>query len=538
MFEKATHRLVQQIDRDGVLIAVSRVNDSKSLKPLSVVMKRPGVWFWQKTKYRPTTFTLNHLLQGDPIQPVLEETEFLNYKAKHESTVAGSMDAGIVGINMQAKGHGASKLSSCFGKLRKENVNMQSLLEDSKSRKMNLDHKLIQQTWKTSKKAFTLVVERIFTTCECTIEYSGVEETSCSTILQALGIYPAEVCLKDSGSLQFDSNVSIGIPEGTVMAYSVINLDIKSDGSCELSAFSDGFESDDDILKPSLQNEDEVDSLSSLPKIQKGSPLSVLKKALSDVKASLRVLTHLPAESRSSLLQLFHQILLDHRLLPTLEDKLEDLRFILRTGETSCFSHDDGPNKLIDKFLDLLQSPRNKLSTTPTSHNGYLPSLSHKNGAHITPVSKNRVNGIDTSSVPVYMNGSSSKSTEPNGSSMKSKKHTRAVLTAMHMLVTAAEGLTRHGLTLLGSLCSSEVLIGLNDLVNLLTDASEPLPIDSLPFPLQNEDVFLKVTQLFSSSKIMLKKEKMIWMEMECSNEHLPLLLCIVIHGLAYLSEA
>lgn len=69
MFDKATKKLVQQIDPKGGLIAASSLNNSKKLKPLAVVQKIQKDWFWQKTKYKPTEFKLNDLLEGDPIKP-------------------------------------------------------------------------------------------------------------------------------------------------------------------------------------------------------------------------------------------------------------------------------------------------------------------------------------------------------------------------------------------------------------------------------------------------------------------------------------
>ncbi|KAL6457394.1 hypothetical protein MHYP_G00343570 [Metynnis hypsauchen] len=549
MFGKATTWLLRQTDEGKGLIAVSRVNDSEKLKPLGVVIKRPAVWFWQRTKYRPTAFTLNDLLQGERIEPELEGAKFLKYTAKHGSVVGGSMDTGVVGFNIKAQGHCASKLSSSLGTLHKEKVNMQRLLQDSRNRKLDLEHKLIEQTLGKTHQAFTVVIERIFTTCDCTIEYSGVEEGGCSTVLKAIGFYPAEVCLKESSSLQYDTSVAIEIPPQTVLAYNVISLDIKSDGYYELSAYPDGFESDDDFTKPSLHSEEQVDGLPALPKIPEGSSLSVLREVLSGVKASMLELAHLPAQSRLSLLFMFRKILLNRALLLTLEDKLEDLLFMLRTGKASCLAQDDS-NELIDTFLDQLQPLRNGtdgLSTTPISQNGSPSALSRPNETP-TPAEKNETNYNGTSSVASYLNVSSSKRTDPNGShlaqsgqngpSIKPAKHKRSVLTAVHILVTAAEGLTNDGLILLESLCSSDVLNGLNELVNLLADDSQPLPIDSLPSPLQNEDVFLKVKTLFSLSKVTLKREKKLWAETESCCEHFPLMLCIAIHGLAYLSEA
>lgn len=69
MFDKATKKLVRQIDHKGALIASSRLNDSGKLQVLAVVQKTQKGWFWQQTKYRPTGFKLNDLLEGDPIKP-------------------------------------------------------------------------------------------------------------------------------------------------------------------------------------------------------------------------------------------------------------------------------------------------------------------------------------------------------------------------------------------------------------------------------------------------------------------------------------
>lgn len=536
MLGSATQRLVRQIDRDGALIAVSRQNDSEKLKPLAVVIKRPAVWFWQSAKYRPTTFTLNDLLLGNPIETVVETAEFLKYKEKHAANVGGSMEAGLGGINLTAQGHGASKLSSSLGMLRKEMVNMQKLLQDSRGRKVDLQHSLIQQTLNKSQHVFTLVVERIFTSCECTIEYNGMEEGKCGGMWKALGIYPSELCLKESSSLQYDTNVAIELPSGSVLAYSVIQLDIKSDGRYELSACFDGFQPDDDTIQQSLYSEEEqVDGLSvEWPHVQKGSSLSSLKEVLSGVKASLCELVQLPVQTRSSLLLLLRQILLKRTLLSSLEDQLE---MYCRNPSIPLETVSD---KLIEDFLDLLQShttSTNGTSTEPVTHNGSLPAPSSQNGAHMPGANQNgsRYNGMYNG---INQNGSHSVPSGQNGSCVKSAKSSRTVQTAMYMLVSAAEGLTDEGLVLLESLCSPEKLCGLSDLVTLLTDSEKPLPSCRLPAALQSDAVFLKVEALFSSGGVTLRREKQLWAEAESDSELLPAVLCMVLHGLAYLSQS
>lgn len=67
MFSKATANFVRQIDPEGSLIPVSRLNDSHKLDLMALVVKRNPMWFWQKPKYQPTHFTLDDLLQGDEV---------------------------------------------------------------------------------------------------------------------------------------------------------------------------------------------------------------------------------------------------------------------------------------------------------------------------------------------------------------------------------------------------------------------------------------------------------------------------------------
>lgn len=69
MFAKSTKNLLSEIDPEGSLVPVSRLNDSDSLVPLGLVIKRNRYWFWQKPKYLPSDFKLSDVLVGDPINP-------------------------------------------------------------------------------------------------------------------------------------------------------------------------------------------------------------------------------------------------------------------------------------------------------------------------------------------------------------------------------------------------------------------------------------------------------------------------------------
>ncbi|MCJ8749784.1 hypothetical protein PDJAM_G00180290 [Pangasius djambal] len=519
MFEKATHSLLQQTDYDGTLIAVSRLNDSEKLKPLAVVIKCPGSWFWQRTKYKPTDFTLNDLLQGKPIQPVLKEKVFLNkYEETQKGGVAGSGEVDMGGVGMKAQGRGTSKILSSLGTLLKESVIMPHFLKESKDRKVDPQHNLIVQI-QGKKQVFTLVKERIFTTCDCTINFSELKEGSCSALFKP--ICSAKVHLNKGICLQNTRDVAIEIPPHTVMAYSVSELKIKSDGHYEVGVSPDGIEADDSITLDSIHTETEVDGLWTLTQITEGSSLSVLNKELASVKATLCKLACLSPETRFSLLNLFQEILPDQTLLSTLEDKLEKICDASMYDSHTYLS--DTSNELMDKFLYLLHSETDnmdRLASVVLRPNGSLPAISNQNGGQSAPANWKAAN------------------TSHNGSSVKSTNQRQLILSAMHMLISAAEELTDDGLTLLKA-CSSETINGLNDLVTHLTNVSQRVPFNELPFLLRDGEVPHEVELLFISSNITLKRDnKELYAEIGSGVKVLPLILCIVIHGLAYLNES
>ncbi|XP_076865509.1 gasdermin-E-like isoform X3 [Brachyhypopomus gauderio] len=447
MFDKVTQRLVCQIDPDGDLIAVSSLIDSEKLQPLAVVMNRPSRWFWQTTKYRPTGFTLNQLLQGEYIQPELDQKELVMYQKTHQGSVSGSLEAGGSALSVSVGGSGGSALSSSLGTLHEETVNVFKLIEDSKQRKVDFHHPLLKQMLDTFKQKweFTVVTTRVFNTSESKIKYSSIMEGSSGITPQLV----ENIKTKVSGNVHSDTNCVMKIPANTVMAYNVSGLDIKSDGQYELE----------------------------------------------EVKSLLCVLDGLSHQSRSPLLLQLRQILLDREHLSVLEDRLEELVYDDAPSlyHSSC-SH--SPHQIIDTFLDLL------IQSDTTSETSL-----------------------------------STESTNP-GASMRLSKQNQSVLVAMYNLVSAAMGLTDDGLLLLADICSSQELKSLNDLVTLLTHHSQPLLLTHLPAPLQSEDLLRRVEQLFSSSNVVLKTEDgKLWAVIRRKFERLPFILCLVIHGLAYLSE-
>lgn len=191
MFSKATANFVHQIDPEGSLIHVSRVNDSKKLVPIGLVVKRNRIWFWQSPKYQPTVFTLSDLLQGDqvlcpgksaftekkgieiaqvfpcllivrhiyphtyPTSHVLSglsETDFLTYKGTFRDAVSGKLDSEVGPVGGTLEGQGSSELQSCFGRMLKEELDVKKLLRDSSSRSFIIYVFKIHTLWTVSRR--------------------------------------------------------------------------------------------------------------------------------------------------------------------------------------------------------------------------------------------------------------------------------------------------------------------------------------------------------------------------------------------------
>ncbi|XP_057210677.1 gasdermin-E-like isoform X1 [Triplophysa rosa] len=346
MFDKVTKQLVRQIDPNGVLIPAS-FNDSKKLKLLAVVWKKPKMWFFGKAKYSPTHFTLNDLLEKGEIIPERDERDFLKCNATYKSSGSGSVDLGNEAVGLNVTGQGSSELHLSLDTLRKEDMDIPKLLKDSQGRKVNLGHGLIQQFLK-GKIMLTLLKERIFTTCESAISYTGQEQGSCSSTLKG---HPMKMAMKAKGELKCNSDLKMNIPAGTVFAYSVIKMSISSDGYIELCFEPDGIESDDISEDPDYS---EVDGPWALQEIEEGYSLNSLKTALSDVQTRFCVLTDLTSECRSTLLLHLREILLDRPSLSVLVDRLE----VLSSGEAPLLQNEllDNKSHFISEVLDLLKS--------------------------------------------------------------------------------------------------------------------------------------------------------------------------------------
>ncbi|XP_072227041.1 gasdermin-E-like isoform X2 [Leuresthes tenuis] len=314
MFSKATANFVRQVDPEGSLIHVSRVNDSHKLVLMGLVVKRNRIWAWQRPKYQPTDFTLSDLLLGgNVLRPGVSETEFLTYKGTYSDEHSGKLDTEAAHISVSLEGRSTSKLQSCFGKLKKEELDVKKLLSDSDSRLVDMKHVLVKQLEKRAE-VLAVVKERILTTSSCSVTLTKKQQCTFQGLLGLLGLLGSsgKVCVKDTNNIEVDSDVSLEIPSDTVIAYSILELEIKKNGHydiCLQPGTIGGFEEDSVSTSRSF-----IDSFDTVDGKSNGS-----------LRKDLFPLAELPHSTRCALIKKLRESLKDRPALSYLQCVLEEL---------------------------------------------------------------------------------------------------------------------------------------------------------------------------------------------------------------------
>ncbi|XP_060915966.1 gasdermin-E-like [Labrus mixtus] len=478
MFSKATANFVRDIDPEGSLIHVSRVNDSHKLVPMALVVKRNRIWFWQKPKYHTTDFSLSDLLQGDKgLSPGVSEEEFLSFEGKYWDKLSAKLDTEASSVSATLEGYGTSKLKSCFGKLKKETLDVKKLLEDSSSRLVNMEHVLVQQLEKPAE-VLAVVKERIFTTDSCSVSQTKKEQCLFQGVLGLIGMLgsPFKLCVKERNKIEADSDVSLKIPSGTVVAYSVLELEIKKNGHygiCLRPGAIGGIEADSPVTTPSHDFLDTVDGQRNGQKAPETVPLSASQNGSHEM--DLSPLAELPESARFALFKRLQDTLRDRGALSYLQCLLEDLC----SGET----------------LDMAEH--------------------------------GQLSGSQEITFSAILDG------YPEDSQGGVPAH----LMAAHLLVSAMEELPDKTLSLLAGSCP-EFLEAFDTLMTRLKDSSEPLSIQCLPVLLQDNQTFQLAEQLLSSTNVALRRDAD-WLQMETGNQAgVPcVVLCLSIRGLSMLSR-
>ncbi|XP_074469791.1 gasdermin-E-like [Sebastes fasciatus] len=468
MFSKATANFLRQIDPEGSLIHVSRVNDSQKLVSMALVVKRNRNWFWQSPKYQPTDFTLSDLLQGDKVlSPGVSEKPFLTYKGTFSDKLSGKLETEAGSVSVSLEGRGSSKLQSCFGELKKEELDVKKLLRDSNLRLVDMQNPLVKQLEKRAD-VLAVVKERILTTNSCSVTQTKKEQCTFQGILGLLGMLgnSVKVCVKDSNDIESDSDVSLEIPSGTVIAYSILELEIKKNGHYDI------------CLQPGTIGGIEADTPASWPSHDS---LNVVDgKCNGSQEMDLSPLAELPQSTRCALFKTLQETLKDRTALSYMEGLLEQLC----SGETVDMAEHE----------ELLESQRKSLSAILDRPGTDSDAEDSQSG------------------VPAHLN-------------------------AAHLLISAMEELPDETLSLL-SVSRPDFLEAFDTLMCRLKKNCEPLSVQCLPVPLQDNQAFQLAEQLLSSISVTLKRDgDRLWTETGNKAGVLPLVLSLSIQGLSLLSK-
>ncbi|KAF7669433.1 hypothetical protein LDENG_00186450 [Lucifuga dentata] len=474
MFATATRNFVDEVDRGGFLIPVSSLSDSINL--LTVVIKRKRFWLWQKPKYLPTVFTLNDILTGDTtIQPVVIETDFIKYNGTFSDNIQGNVDADFVHSTVNMEGKDASKLQSSFGSLKKEEVDVRKLLQDSKNRILDMSHCLIQQTKEKHKQVFGIVKERIVTTQPCSVIEEVQQGGQCGGQLSVCGPKLPKVSLKENGSLNKDSNITMEIPSHTTIAYGLIELEVKFNGHYELCLMSDtygGFEVDGPSKKAFV-------SVS-------GAPVHVdenshLKQELEQLRDHFELLSALPISTCGSLLQHLATAMKNGEAVSALQGVLDQM--CLGEGSTMGDTKAEPQKNNIQAILKLLDL------------SGQVPSAQ--------------------------------------------AAQSTSVLRALHLVTSTLDEMPNDCLAVMATCCSPTVLRALEILVLQCVLGGGELLLSSADLAPLTDEVYKKAEYLFAYFNVTLKRDgNTVKTEIIHLPGNLPLVLCIAVRGLASLARS
>ncbi|XP_073319486.1 gasdermin-E-like [Pagrus major] len=482
MFSKATANFLRQIDTEGSLIHVSRINDSHKLVPMALVVKRNCVWFWQKPKYQPTDFTLSDLLQGDKVlTPGVSEKDFVTYEGTYGDLLSGKLDTEAGSVNLTLEGRGSTKLQSCFGKLKKEELDVKKLLRDSSDRQVDMQHRLVKQMQKRAE-LLAVVKDRIFTTSSCNVTQKKKEQCSFGGMLGLMLGSSVKVCVKESNNIEANSNVSLEIPSGTVIAYSILELEIKKNGQfdiCLQPGTIGGFESDSTML--SMPSHDSLDMMDGKCNGKK-SPETVFPSVVQNgsQEMDLSPLAELSQPTRHALFKELQDTLKDRTALSYLQCLLEDMC----CGETLDTV---GQEELSESQSKLVIAIVNQLCINSPTEDSLC-------------------------AIPAHLN-------------------------AAHLLVSAMEALPDETLSFLSESCP-DFLEAFDTLVCGLKESSEPYSIQCPAVLLQDSQAFQLAEQLLASTDVMLRRDSdRLWIKTGCTKEVHPLVLRLSTHGLSLLSK-
>ncbi|XP_055771014.1 gasdermin-E-like [Salvelinus fontinalis] len=526
MFASATENFVKNVDSDGNLIPVSSLNNCGKLNPLSLVLKQ-SYFFW-KTKYTPTKFTLDDVLtKNPPLNPAVKECDFVGYGGTFGDSQDASVDvetklaAYAVDLNFNMGAKHASTLKSSLGKLKKEEVDVKWLQNISKDKLLDMSLSLIQDARKNSS-VFGVVMERIVTSEPCSIREKKHQAGNVGAGGNVTGV---PVSVKGKVEVHGVKDVFLEIPKNTVIAYSIEEIKVKLDGHFELEKLSGHFQ-----------------VLSSLPTAKRSSLLQLLKTTMED------------REAVSVLENVLDQMLVGET--PDMDDLMEEtekqivqaiLELLHKSDESNEGQTDDESPSLLCS-TNLIEGQTDNKSPSLLCSTNLIEGQTDDESPSLL-CSTNLIEGQTDNKSPSLLCSTNliEGQTDDESPSLlcstnliegQTDDESPSLLCSINLIVSAMNEMTDEGLSVLGSCCSPPVLQALQILVHHVAAWSgETLSLrDAGLAVLTEEEVFGRTESLFGHSEVTLKREEdTLRTEMKDQPGYLPLVMSITVKGLASL---
>ncbi|XP_031214808.1 gasdermin-A-like isoform X2 [Mastomys coucha] len=290
LFSRSTKSLVRELGRKGELVPVDSLNSSQRLRPFCLVRKKRKRYLWPwDTPLIPTDFSLLDVLEPGWPDPEVNHSRPIYTWEKEAGGLTGavSLSAGLQG---QVTGSGKTTCLSALAvqALWVSPCTWEMLLE---KRKLRSPRPSFLQELQSRKERESLYV------------VTEAVETLQDTILQSHGqmLGAGQLSLLQLGHVQVqgqshvDTEKMVSIPQGSVLAYRVLQLEVEEDGW----GITEGYFS------------------------QESGEESSFHDFRDQAVSQLQDLVTLSSEQRDTLLGALQELLQDYQALQELEDTLE-----------------------------------------------------------------------------------------------------------------------------------------------------------------------------------------------------------------------
>ncbi|XP_054757324.2 pejvakin-like [Lytechinus pictus] len=245
IFNQATGNFVHSVSSRALsnLIPSPSLSDADNCHPYHIVVKKKKRFFWNKDRLYPTPFTLSDIVDVDEADGTFDEVDptkkdLVNFERLLTIEAKGKLEASlareVAGFELDTNRH--IEVSVDFGQVAEKSIDVPELVNLVRGRKVNLKNDFIKEVMSTKRNTLCLVVMTLSTEAESKltvdIQSSGSADGNITP-----GSMNSIVNLETS--LSNERKRSIEIPSNTPLAFRMLEILVKADGSIQLMQLPD-----------------------------------------------------------------------------------------------------------------------------------------------------------------------------------------------------------------------------------------------------------------------------------------------------------